>query len=164
MPLCKRCDQFFNVTIFEYTRGIEYGEGSITDHYPHQLSLPTFLEAVDQKCFVCWRIFYNSFNCSAKVRRLLEKIAHATSSLESVAEWSQPPLQRYVTSIFGSFNRIWPKFNKSFLHELKASQKSVSELWSDIEAVERQFKPEERDEMGRAKGSIVRVPREQLCT
>lgn len=145
MPLCNTCTQFFQVTTFEYRERHGFVIDNYTGTFPHHISLRSFLEAVDEKCFVCWRIFYNSFDCPAEVRELLQRIAHATPDLDSLAEWSQLPiLQRCVTSIQGDVHGIRPDFNGSFLYELKElhnlDNSESDELFSDIYCIEGHIK------------------------
>lgn len=156
MPLCVTCDHFFQ------TQEFDFSVVDVTvDDYPHHFSVLGFLKAVDQKCFICWRAFRNSFSNPAKARGHLERIARLTSSPQRVAERARlPPDQRCVTNISGGRRRIWPKFNADYLHGIKISLEDVSDLLPDIEAVEKLIQSEAQDDNGRGAGSIIALLRE----
>jgi hypothetical protein len=156
MPLCKTCDQFFRTQVFNFrVANVTVGD------YPHHSSILEFLKAVDQKCFICWRAFSNSFSNPAEARGYLERIARVTSSPQRVAEkaWLSPD-RRCVTHISGGHRRIWPKFNEEYLHGINISHEDSSELLPDIEAVESLLHLKGRDDNGRAAGSVIALIRE----
>lgn len=159
MPLCTTCHGFFRTQVFDFYIA------DVTDEYPHHFSLAEFLKSIDQKCFICWRIFRNSFTSYAKARGYLERIARLTSSPERVAEraWLSPD-RRCVTNVWAGRRRMWPMFNKEYLHALKVSHEDLSELLPDIEALETLVQPKGNDDNGRAGGSMIALLREPSGT
>lgn len=157
MPLCATCHGFFRTQVFDFYIA------DVTDEYPHHFSLAEFLKSVDQKCFICWRIFRNSFISHAQARGYVERIARLTSSPKRVAEraWLSPD-RRCVTNVWAGHRRMWPMFNNEYLHALKISHEDLSELLPDIEALERLVQPKGSDDNGRAGGSIIALLREAL--
>jgi hypothetical protein len=156
MPLCLTCEDFFKTQEFDF----EVVQVTIDD-YPHHFSIHEFLKAVDQKCFICWRAFRNSFTNPAKARGHLERLARLTSSPQRITEraWLSPT-RRCVTHISGGFRRIWTKFNAEYLHGLRISHDDLPELLPDIEAVEQLIQSGAQDDNGRGAGSIVALLRE----
>lgn len=159
MPLCDKCTEFFENVIFDF------GVAGVTDDYLHHGHLQDFLAAVDDKCFICWRIFSNSFLHPLRARRLLGKIAKATSSKRKQAERQWLSLQRlHVTSIWAgstlAHDRFWAEWNKDFLESLKISHPDLKWLRQDIQEVESLIKETGEDENGRKAGSFLFVPRE----
>ena len=162
MPLCVKCIQFFENAF------LDFGIAGITDDYLHHGYLVEFLESVDQKCFVCWRLFQNSFTKPAKARKLLEKVANATSSEERETEREWLSIRRrHVTAISGTSlgrkrqDRLWPKWNHDFLESLKVAHPDLRPL---IEEPEKLIKDDSKDDNGRRAGSFILVPRDSSCT
>lgn len=156
MPLCSTCDHFFQ------TQEFDFSVVDVTvDDYPHHFSILGFLKAADQKCFICWRAFRNSFSNPAKARGHLERIARLTSSPRRVTERARlSPDRRCVTHMSGGHRRIWTRFNAEYLHGMRMAHEDSSDLLLDIEAVEKLIKSEAQDDNGRGAGSIVALLRE----
>lgn len=156
MPLCSTCKHLFQTQEFDF---------SVVDicieYYPHHFSILQFLKAVDQKCFICWRAFRNSFSNPAKARGHLERLARLTSSPQRVAERAKlPPDRRCVTHMKGARRRIRTEFNAEYLHGMKTSHEDLSDLLPDIEALEQLIQSDVQDDNGRRAGTIVALLRD----
>ncbi|KAJ2969464.1 hypothetical protein NQ176_g8645 [Zarea fungicola] len=167
MPLCAKCIQFCSLAV------LDISIAGITDDYLHHGYLTEFLQAVDDKCFVCWRIFRNSFEKPSKARTLLWKIANDTSSDEREAEREWLSMERrlitkiYASSIGGGEkpppDRLWPKFNADYLEALKTCHPDLVHLQPDIVAAEKLLNQGTKDDNGRASGSFHFVTRDPTC-
>ncbi|KAL7933087.1 hypothetical protein V8C35DRAFT_327868 [Trichoderma chlorosporum] len=85
----------------------------------------------------------------------------ATSSPARVTEraWLSSD-RRCVTNVWAGHRRMWPMFNKEYLHALKITHEDLSDLLPDIEAVERLVHSKGPDDNGRGGGSIIAILRE----
>lgn len=146
----------------------DFGMAGITENYLHHGFLDEFLDAVDEKCFVCWRTFRNSFTHPAHARKLLGKIAKVVCNEKREDERKYLSVKRrHVTGIWAgsklSHDRFWAEWNNDFLETLKVAHEDLDWLRPDIEDLERPVKREFKDENGRKGGSFLFVPRDPYC-